>query len=301
MALSSCNTITNQQGRELIEHGNTLFPVACYHDDLIKESVPWHWHDELEAIVVEEGYAEISAGMDKCKVTQGEGFFINSGILHAAWGIDCSACRIHSVLFHPRLIGGSFDSIFWQNYIYPLLTNPTLKYIKLDGSESWHKEAIQSIETAWNSCVKETYGYEFEVRSALSTLILKLLNYHPAVIQIPTEKARRDSERIKTMLEYIQENYQEPLTVAMIAGKAMISESECLRCFRNTIGSTPIQYLKQLRIQKAAEQLLSSNEKITDIGTRCGFQDSSYFIKTFREITGFTPSTYRKAKKNGSQ
>lgn len=300
MALSSCNTITNQQGRELIEHGNTLFPVACYHDDLVKESVPWHWHDDLETIVVLDGTAEITAGTEKFTLKQGEGCFINSGVLHAAWAIDCSACHIHSVIFHPRLVGGSFDSIFWQNYIYPLLTNPTLKCIKLDGSEDWHPEAVQAIETAWKCCVAETYGYEFGVRSALSQLILKLSSYHPVIIKRPTEKTWRDNERIKTMLEYIQEYYYEPLTIAMIATQAMISESECLRCFRNTIGSTPIQYLKQLRIQKAAAQLISGNEKITDIGTRCGFQDSSYFIKTFREITGYTPSAYRKIKKNQS-
>lgn len=52
MALSLCNTTTNEHGRELIEHGTVLFPVACYDDDLIKKSVPCHWHDELEVVIV---------------------------------------------------------------------------------------------------------------------------------------------------------------------------------------------------------------------------------------------------------
>ena len=69
--------------------------------------------------------------------------------------------------------------------------------------------------------------------------------------------------------------------------------SECLRCFHNTIGTTPIQYLKSFRIKKAAELLTNTDLKIVDIGIMCGFQDMSYFAKTFRNIYGCTPSKYR--------
>jgi hypothetical protein len=41
---------TNSQGMELTSHGSPLFPIAFYHDNLERERVPWHWHDELEAV-----------------------------------------------------------------------------------------------------------------------------------------------------------------------------------------------------------------------------------------------------------
>ena len=294
MALSSCGTKINKQGRELIDHGTSLFPVACYHDDLIKQSVPWHWHDELETFIVSEGTAMITAGEKKYIVKQGQGMFINSGILHAAWDKDCSVCRIHSITFHPRLVGGSLDSIFWQNYVQPLLANPILKTIYFDGSEPWHKEALHAIELAWQSCANEPFGYEFQVRSALSELILHISAYQPIMSKPPSEKALRNSNRIKLMLQFIQTHYSEQITITMLANAAMISESECLRCFRNVIGTPPIQYLKQFRIQKAAELLISTTETVTEIGAQCGFQDTSYFIKSFREQKKCTPSEYRK-------
>ena len=71
-----------------------------------------------------------------------------------------------------------------------------------------------------------------------------------------------------------------------------LSVSECLRCFHRTIGTTPIQYLKSLRIKKAAELLTNTDMKIVDIGIICGFQDMSYFAKTFRNIYGCTPVSY---------
>ena len=106
-------------------------------------------------------------------------------------------------------------------------------------------------------------------------------------------KKLRDSQRMKNMLQYIDENYSENITINEIAGSVSLSVSECLRCFHSTIGTTPIQYLKAFRIKKAAELLTNTNMKIVDIGIICGFQDMSYFAKTFRNIYGCTPSKYR--------
>ena len=50
MALSLCRTTVDDSARELMEHGTAAFPIACYHDDLQAEPVPWHWHEELEVL-----------------------------------------------------------------------------------------------------------------------------------------------------------------------------------------------------------------------------------------------------------
>ena len=44
--------IINQQRRELRQHGTPLFPVGWYHETLVRHGIPWHWHEELEAVVV---------------------------------------------------------------------------------------------------------------------------------------------------------------------------------------------------------------------------------------------------------
>ena len=54
-------------------------------------------------------------------------------------------------------------------------------------------------------------------------------------------------------------------------------------------GITPIQYVKQFRVEKAAELLRSTRLKTGEVGLECGFSDASYFIKTFREIKHCTP------------
>lgn len=293
MAISKVGFVTGKDDRELTEHGTAFFPIACYYDDLPWDTVQWHWHEEFEALFVTEGAAEVSLEKEKCIIKEGDGMFINAGALHAIRLTTASRCRFHSIVFHPRLVGGSKDSVFWLNYIEPLILQNTLKSVLFDGSEAWHSKACEFIETAWHVVVEEPFGYEFQVRSALSQLVLLLKMYLPAGGKELSERELRDTKRIRIMIQYIQEHYMEELNTAQIAGSAMISESECLRCFHKTIGMPPVQYMKQFRIQKAAELLLSTEKKIGDIGAECGFLDTSYFTKVFREMKGCTPGKYR--------
>lgn len=297
MPISLCGTAVDSRGRELLEHGTVAFPVACYDDDLGKNEVPWHWHEEMEAVVIEEGCAVVAAGNQKYSVHAGEGFFVNSGVLHGCWDFDSSSCRFHSVVFHPRVVGGSIDSVFYRDYVHPLMENHSLESVRLTPSTPWQAQALEAIETGWRACERGLFGFEFRVRGALSELVILLQNNLPSAKADSSEKALRDGERIKLMLQFIHENYGDELNTSSIAGSASVSESECLRCFRSTIGTTPIQYVRQYRLQQACYFLASTQDKIADIAARCGFLDVSYFTKVFRETRGMVPSEYRKIHK----
>ena len=294
MALSECNTTVDKNGRELVTHGTTAFPIACYQDDFRKMDVPWHWHEEWEAAVITQGSCVVAAGNHKVTLHAGEGFFINSGVLHGCWDVTGSGCMFHSLVFHPRLVGGSLDSVFHQGYVQPLLDNPGLEFVTLRSGIPWQKQALEAVEDAWQHCVREADGYVFRVRAALSELTALLCGNIPCAAPLPGSKALRDAERIKTMLSYIHDHYGSELSTRSIAASASISESECLRCFRATIGTTPIQYLKQYRIQQAARLLAETREKVSEIAERCGFQDMSYFTRAFREEKGCVPTQYRR-------
>ena len=301
MPLSHWTPGVDAQGRELAKHGNAAFPIGCYYDSLSVEPVVWHWHDEMECAFVTEGECTFLIGSERILLKTGEGIFIIPGIVHAVADpmIDSTMteppdCRLHSMCFHPRLVGGSPESVFWQNYVQPLNTDMANIYVHLDPNVYWQREALDALENAWQTCIADEPGFELEVRNYLSRLVWLLTANKSSQQARPSEKSLRDAERIKTMLQYIHEHYSEELDTASIAQSALISASECLRCFHNTIGTTPIQYVKQYRVQQAARLLLTTELKIIDIGTMCGFQEMSYFAKTFREIMGCTPKEFRK-------
>ena len=90
-------------------------------------------------------------------------------------------------------------------------------------------------------------------------------------------------------------HWHDELEAAVVTeGCAVVSAGESKRVIRATVDTTPIRYLRQYRIRQAARLLCHTEERISDIASRCGFQDMSYFTKSFREQLGCTPTEYRR-------
>lgn len=284
--------IIDQRRRERKQHGTPLFPVGWYHEIMFRRGIPWHWHDELEVVVVERGTALFVIDGKKYTIEAGQGVFINADVLHSSWAPENQVCVLRTLVFHPRLIGG-VESIFWEKYLRPLVTGPAIRWLHLDGTVSWYEEAVAAINHAWEQMRQAEPGYEFAVRADLSRLIFLVGQNSQQKKAVPTEKVMRDITRIKQMLQYVEEHLADELTVTAIAESASLSESECLRCFRTMVNAAPIQYVKKLRLQRAATLLETTDWKVSDIAAQCGFQEMSYFSKSFRQWTGLSPSQYR--------
>ena len=298
MAIEAVNSKVDAAQRELVEHGSARFPVACY--DMLdgRDFVPLHWHEELEAIALTDGCMHFSTEHGSVELKAGEAMFINANVLHGAWEGGADGFHIRTVVFYPRLVGAGVDSVFWQKYVSPVLDNTALTQLCLHPDLPWQGEAIEAINRAWENCRDEEYGYELRVRDALSKLMALLCAHCPADVAKPSARELRRAERARQMVSFIHGHYVESITAADIAAAAAISESESVRCFRSMFGMPPTQYLKQYRIMRAAELLQTTNKAAAEISGLCGFQDQSYFTRSFREQMGKTPAEYRNANKN---
>lgn len=283
--------VADAEGRELVQHGSALFPIACYAEDLTSYSVAWHWHEEFEYILAMQGPLQVDVNKTRLTLQTGQGVFLNSGALHSVEQAEHTAL-LHSGVFQPRLVGG-MDTIFWQKLIRPLLQPGAPAFFLLDEAVPWQKQVLAYLRDAWKEVADEPFDYENRVRYHLSAALRLLSTQCVGGKTKVSEQEQIASERMKQMLRYVEEHYAEELTVEKIAGCVALSESACLRSFRQLLGITPIQYVKQFRVEKAAELLRSTRLKTGEIGLECGFSDGSYFIKTFREIKHCTPREYR--------
>ena len=294
MALTQVSSIpATAQGRELVQHGTALFPIACYEEPLTCYSVPWHWHEDFEYIIAGEGTVTVWADKKKISLAQGEGVFINSGVLHAVEFAEQGPSVLRSGVFHPRLVGG-MDTIYWQKLIRPLLAPGAPGYFELRDTEPWQADVLAQLQEVWKLVRGEPDDYENRVRYLLSAVLHVLTAHCPAGVCRTSRQEQVTAERMKQMLRFVEEHYTEELTVERIADSAALSESACLRSFRQLLATTPIQYVKQYRIEKAAELLLSTRMRTGEVGAECGFADTSYFTKTFREMKNCTPTEYRR-------
>jgi transcriptional regulator GlxA family with amidase domain len=87
--------------------------------------------------------------------------------------------------------------------------------------------------------------------------------------------------------------YAQPLDVARLARIAQVSEAHFIRTFRATFGETPHRYLQRRRVERAMFLLRQTDRSVTDICLDVGFISLGTFSRTFHEIVGQTPRTYR--------
>ena len=286
------DVVADAEGREMVQHGSALFPIACYAENLKSYSVAWHWHEEFEYILAMKGPLTVDVNKTRVTLQTNQGVFLNSGILHAVEQAEKGEALLHSGVFHPRLVGG-MDTIFWQKLIRPMLQPDAPAFFLLDGAVPWQAQVLACLREAWQAVAVEPFDYENRVRYYLSAALRLLSTQCVGGKTKVSQQEQIAAERMKQMLRFVEEHYAEELTVERLAASVALSESACLRSFRQMLGITPIQYVKQFRVEKAAELLRSTRLKTGEIGMECGFADGSYFIKTFREIKHCTPKEYR--------
>ncbi len=107
-----------------------------------------------------------------------------------------------------------------------------------------------------------------------------------------TQDSKRVSQ-IKPAIEYIEAHYDRPITLDDIARAAHLSVSRLSHVFKKQAGITIIDYLTNVRIQCAKELLISTNKNCTEICFEAGYNNQSYFTRTFKEVVGVPPRQFR--------
>lgn len=253
--------------------------------------VPWHWHEEVELFYIEDGILEYNFPKGKIIFPKGSGGFVNSNLIHKT---KCHAPNTVQYLhiFHVSLIGGNPGSRIERKFISPVVNAPQVEIVSLSPGIPEQAEILKKLRDSFH-LRSDNADYEMILRNTLSEIWCGFLKIITPMLsgQIMVDKV---SDKLKAMMIYIHEHYSEKISVSQIASAAFISDRECFRVFQNNLYITPVEYLRNYRIQKACHLLMETSESVTSVGLSCGFGNSSYFIKTFREKMGYTPQEYRK-------
>jgi AraC family transcriptional regulator of adaptative response / methylphosphotriester-DNA alkyltransferase methyltransferase len=109
----------------------------------------------------------------------------------------------------------------------------------------------------------------------------------------PTGERLPDKEWVAVMTQYIDNNYSTPLTLETLADACHGSPYHLHRTFKKVTGITPVDYIQQKRMAKAAEYLIHTERVVADIASLVGLPNTSYFITLFKKKMGLTPIQFR--------
>ena len=286
--------LVGPDGREKKRHGTPDFPCSvCICPQ--ETGFPWHWHDEWEIIWVQQGPVEVAAANRRYTLQAGDVLFLNGRTPHAVMMQGGKPYSETDLEFHPRLLYGTQDSVFWEKYLRPFQQCDGLSAVPLTPKTPWQTEAAEQCRRACRACLQKADGYEFEVRQALTQVFLLIRTNLKDRLDAAAPRLQA-AAHVRMMKEYLDAHYAQPLTLRQMADIAHLSPRSCQRAFQQFLGLSPMQYLRQKRLQCAASMLSAGQGDITQICYACGFADPSAFSRQFRAYYGTAPSRWKQTR-----
>lgn len=141
---------------------------------------------------------------------------------------------------------------------------------------------------------QENLGGKLYIDSLANVLAVHLLRqYATTKSNLSVYEGGLPERQLLQVLDYIDEHLDHDIKLADLAALLDISQFHFSHVFKQSIGTSPYQYLLQQRIERAKRLLKQTDRSIMDIAFMCGFNSHSHLSKQFRQFTGMSPKAYR--------
>lgn len=287
--------MTDENLMETIQHGSNSYPFHFYYDNLALfdfNCIEWHWHTELEFVYIESGTVTFWIGEKQFALPEGNGVFINSKVLHRFY--SPTEAVIPNFVCMPFFIAEQ-DSFIYYKYVLPVISS-TLSFQIFNEKIPWQAETLSIIKQVI-AAQDGVSSCELVTASLMQRLWLEI--YENTDITHRKENindAVSSQARLQLMMQYMQQNYQNGISLDDVAAHAGVSKSTVLNLFRKYLHVTPINYLINYRLNEAAALLSKTEKKVNTISDETGFNNVDYFCRLFKKHYRVTPSEYRKRK-----
>lgn len=277
-------------------HGDSMFPFRIYMVDYLDGQVIFnmHWHPELEFIYVEKGPINVQVGTKQYRLEEGTGCFIPSEQLHGAYPCGDKPFKLHAVVFSIDLLRSFGYDLIESHYLEVIKSFSFVHSLIITPKTEEERRMLMTIVNMIESYSSKENSYELKVKGYLFLLFADIFKKQSWVHnEEVTQKELTKTELLKKVLQYIDQNYKQKLTVLELASHIQMSEGHFSRFFKSLVRMTPMEYINTIRINKACTLLQKSNRKMLDIALDVGFQNQSYFIRLFKKQKGCTPKEYK--------
>lgn len=249
----------------------------------------WHFHPEVELVYVNKGKGRRHIGNHLSYFNNSQLILIGSNLPHIGFTDRLTSKGKETLIqFKPDFLGDTFFDLPEMKNIFLLLEKakkgilykPETKKIvgpkieklpKYEGIKRVTKllEILEILATTKDYSLLNADGFAFETQP-------------------------QDSSKIDIIFKHVNSNYQNHISLDEISEKVSMTVPAFCRYFKKSTGKTFTQLVNEYRVVYATKLLLESKSSITDICFECGFNNFSHFNKSFKYITGKSPSQYRK-------
>lgn len=248
----------------------------------LNNTITANWHEDLEIQLFTEGEGYLLIDGQKYKVQKNSVALINSTAIHYT-GTDSY------ITYYPIIIDFEFSKnsgIDCSSLTFDTLIN-TEKSIEL----------VKEIVRIYS--LDELPYKKAKLRIAVLNLLIDLAVAHTVSVN-ESSYTSRTFEQIKSALKFIKEHYFDKLSLDIIAKNSLIDKYALSKKFKKLTGQTVVEYINSFRCERIKE-LICVGIPIHAAAIQCGFNNISFFTKTFKKYTGMLPSEYKKTLQNKQQ
>lgn len=246
-----------------------------------------HWHDAVEIICLQKGELKVTVDNIRYELKDRQCIMISPN-------------RIHSTLCKSpnQAIVFQIPESFIEKFI------PDAKSLLFELKDPADTPVAQSkVEIFKNTIEKMQYLIDYEPDGAVlkfNSLLFEILfqlyhNFSAELLQTGQTRRTRSLEKLKPVLEYIAENYDRTISLAEISKIAMFEPKYFCRFFKKHMGTTFLDYQNEIRLSKIYDDIIKTQDPISDILEKHGFTNYKLFRKMFQSHFSATPTQIRKS------
>lgn len=256
---------------------NELLPFIFHTDDVDNQVYFPNWHENIEILSCISGKGIIRCDANTYDMQAGDVVVVNSNSLHASQSTD-------KLIYHCLIIDEDFclsngipiSRLRFQEYIQ----DPALTCV------------FDHIVTAFTDKRDENRLYQTAlIRNSVLDLLIFLCKNYVISGQDSDIPSSPSAERAKAVMLYIRNHLSEPITLEDISHHMGISKYYLSREFKAFTGRTIFDTINTLRCTDA-KHLISNGSTVSEAAHACGFENLSYFSRTFKKYVGKLPSQY---------
>ncbi len=272
-------------------HGTKDDPFSTYHIKNEDRSfqIPVHWHDELEIIYVKSGILTVNISGENYLGTPGDSFVVSPGILHFM-GSQTGNVDYFTFLFPLKYLSFCTEDMLDEKLLAPLRNGHLMISPKIRDSAKDLCEQLAEIYMEKIAKKESEIAAQIKIKIILLQFLLRMWEMG---FVIENDKSGRNTVE-KEMISYIQQSFAGEVSLKEFGEQFHLSEKYVSRYFKEHFHITLSKYVTYLRLEHAKQLLQNTDIPVTEVAMQSGYQNVSYFIRSFKKTYGVPPLKYRK-------
>lgn len=283
--------------QEQLPHGNAMFPFMIHEvssDTRTEERIACHWHEEIEILVVTKGSAVLILNNDRYELKEGYVAFILPNHLHLVTALLGDTFDFYAVVFHPDLLSSFIQDVIQQQYFDSVLQENILFPTVLSAQEAKEFGIADVLSDIYALFAKKEPCFELLIKARLYVVWSLYYLHGTSSASVSERTSDYRIALVKSIIDYIHTHYESQITLDILAAYFHLSREHLCRLFKKMTRMSPIEYLNFYRISTSTRLLRETDHEISDIALEIGFNNISYFNRTFKRYMHVTPGEYRK-------